>query len=171
MLGGDWGEGRFKKPRGPRHWPVGVAADLIGRSAGAAAWFKNTKGAGPAVRWAARAGSVVGPSALPAPGRGRPRRQRRPLPPWGGGRGAAAAGCKTGVKVGFRLPIKPRSWGPPSQPGSARRGVGAAVVPASGSSRGSPRKQTVWFVAIPGQRELLLPSPRLEGFGRARGCL
>lgn len=45
------------------------------------------------------------------------------------------------------------------------------MVPAPGSSPGPPRKESVWFVAAPRQRELRLPSRRLEGFGRARGCL
>lgn len=148
------GEGRFKKPRGPRHWPAVAAAALIGRSAGAAAWFKNTKGAAQA----------AGPSA-----RGRPGRQHRPLP-CPSLRGAEACehqppAVRLGSKLGFGVQASSVPGAPRAVPARPEAGQGLRWCPAPAPARTPPRKESVGFVSL----ELLLPSRWRAG--RARGCL
>nr|XP_026647350.1 fibroin heavy chain-like [Zonotrichia albicollis] len=167
------GEGRFKKPRGP----LPLAGGGCGRSdwaerGGAAAWFKNTKGAGLAAAPSALPLSAACPSRA---GRGTsaalcPHPSLHGAGVWRAG----TAGCKTGLKVGFGAQASPVSGDPPSgpaRPGPSRRGVGAAVGPAAGSSAGSPAEGECAVCSDAWQRELLLPSPQLEGPGRAWGCL
>lgn len=124
----------------------GAAAELIGRSAGAAAWFKNTKGAGPAARWAACAGSAAGSSAG---------LQCRPLPPWGGGLVGSSRWCKTELQVGFRRPSEPRSW--------ARR-AGPARRRGSRLQCGCPAERSAWAEKAPA------PLPGCRGFGGPRAA-
>lgn len=97
-----------------------AAAALIGRSAGAAAWFKNTKGAAPA----------AGPSA-----RGRPGRQHRPVPcPSLRGAGACEhqpPAVRLGSKLGFGVQASSVPGAPRGVPARPEAGQGPGPSPDS----------------------------------------